>query len=153
MWTVEFECKKCGDDFEENWTFGDEVKCPQCGTWWETDFETNYDDDIFGPWLDREITDPEEIKLLETSTMGSPARESGGKREMEWQPIKTSPREDGYYLVYATAQPHEHCWLAGYFFEDESGGWWEFSDPKGHPASLGAYIPTHWMPLPPPPED
>lgn len=48
---VGFFCKKCEDQFECDWTFGADVTCAHCGTVWETDWDTNSDDDISGPWL------------------------------------------------------------------------------------------------------
>lgn len=49
---VELSCPKCEADITE-WSF-DDVQCPQCLAIYETDYETNYDDDIQGPWIVRE---------------------------------------------------------------------------------------------------
>lgn len=46
-----FTCPICGHDFTAAWEFGDTVTCPHCGTQYETEYETNADDDIIGPWL------------------------------------------------------------------------------------------------------
>lgn len=54
---VEFYCKACGEEFEADWLFGDNVQCPHCGATFETDYETNFDDDILGPWLTRHLPD------------------------------------------------------------------------------------------------
>jgi len=65
---------------------------------------------------------------------------------MKWQPIETAPKDGTRYLIF---QPYgggfdiyEACYVGGY----ESGNVW-FS--KGR----DVYNPTHWMPLPPPPEE
>ena len=59
----------------------------------------------------------------------------------EWQPIETAPRDGTDILVgYTTG---EICIL---HFDAATFAWWDH---------LGAYEfpdPTHWMPLPPPPE-
>ncbi len=51
MYTVEFECKKCGEVFAADWDFGDEIICPHCKITWETDYDTDWDDNVSGPWL------------------------------------------------------------------------------------------------------
>ena len=51
MIICEFECLDCMEDFECDWTFGDSVICPHCGTEWDTDSDESYDGDIQGPWL------------------------------------------------------------------------------------------------------
>ena len=49
--TVELTCPDCDAEITE-WSF-DDVECPDCHAIWETDYETNYDDDIQGPWIVR----------------------------------------------------------------------------------------------------
>ena len=48
---VELSCKtdNCSGVISE-WNF-DNVTCSLCGTEWETDYDTNFDDDIVGPWI------------------------------------------------------------------------------------------------------
>jgi hypothetical protein len=61
---------------------------------------------------------------------------------MEWQPIETAPRDGKRVLVW-----HRH-WYApstGQWY----GDWWGLVYAVGPFASQ----PTHWMPLPSPPED
>ncbi len=68
----------------------------------------------------------------------------------EWQPIGTAPRTagkeiltydtDGSILMTVWCDPCEH---------DDPGGW-EGSDTA---QAYSAFTPTHWMPLPDPPED
>jgi len=49
---VELDCGDPDCDGEiTDWVFGDDVTCPTCGKVWATDYETNYDDDIQGPWI------------------------------------------------------------------------------------------------------
>ena len=56
MYKAEFTCKGCEKDFETEWTFGDEVTCPHCQTTWETDYEEDWNMNISGPWLVKEIS-------------------------------------------------------------------------------------------------
>ena len=56
---MDFTCRNCQTDFAVTWDFGDVVTCPTCGTAWETDYETNADGDVFGPWLADDITGEE----------------------------------------------------------------------------------------------
>jgi hypothetical protein len=60
MYDVEFSCPTCVTDFTTDftvdWTFGDEVECPSCHAVYETDWETNGDDDVQGPWLSTEVS-------------------------------------------------------------------------------------------------
>ena len=46
-----FTCPIDHEEFEAKWSFGDRVTCPKCKSKFETDYETNYDDDIQGPWI------------------------------------------------------------------------------------------------------
>lgn len=50
-YNCDFTCPKCEKDFEAPWLFGDHVICPYCKTEFETDYETNEDEDIQGPWI------------------------------------------------------------------------------------------------------
>jgi hypothetical protein len=54
----EFTCKECAQEFYAAWEFGDRVTCPYCGAVWETDYDTDGDDDVYGPWPDRRVLDP-----------------------------------------------------------------------------------------------
>lgn len=58
MYDVDFTCL-CGKEWEQaGWSFGDVVQCPLCLRWFETEFETNWDDDVIGPWLGSETSEP-----------------------------------------------------------------------------------------------
>ena len=69
----------------------------------------------------------------------------------EWQPIETAPKDGRTIIVFRNI----HGWnVLGYaYWVDVRGidGWVSngFSDPPGN---LGLGHPTHWMPLPTPPE-
>lgn len=52
---------------------------------------------------------------------------------MDWQPIETAPRDGARILVSDGKSVTEGYWRRG---------WWI-------PATI---LPTHWMPLPPPPQ-
>jgi hypothetical protein len=61
---------------------------------------------------------------------------------MQWRPIETAPRDGTEFLAYrpdagvftASYDDEQECWFANYGFED-----------------IVDDLPTHWMPLPPPP--
>ena len=64
---------------------------------------------------------------------------------MKWQPIETAPRDGTYILLFG-----RHSRRGGLIQITArwGGGDWESADD-----GYGAYIiPTHWMPLPDPPE-
>lgn len=54
-WTPTFRCPKDGREWQEEWTFGGEVTCPECSTVYETEYEVDYDDNVSGPWLGAEV--------------------------------------------------------------------------------------------------
>jgi hypothetical protein len=68
---------------------------------------------------------------------------------MKWRPIETAPKDESRFLAYFPDAPEWYdysviCWSA------RSTQWWGCS-----PAAAGIidqYDPTHWMPLPEPPE-
>ena len=68
--------------------------------------------------------------------------------EMKWQPIETAPRDGTKFLV--LGGPY-----LGYVIPVvvdavfDEGAWW----PNQSDWMDGPLEPTHWMPLPPPPED
>ncbi len=66
---------------------------------------------------------------------------------MNWQPIETAPK-DGTEIL-AARQPRQFDWwimdVVSYAWEDENGHWWQHDGNR-------AWQPTHWMPLPSPPE-
>jgi hypothetical protein len=68
---------------------------------------------------------------------------------MKWKPIDNSPRTRTARLVYC---PENMCTFLVYWLEDgwsgEEKGWHHFG---GNDALL-KHTPTHWMPLPKPPE-
>lgn len=56
---VELECPNCKATITK-WSF-DDVECSQCHRVYETDYETNYDDDIQGPWITKEVATNEKL--------------------------------------------------------------------------------------------
>ena len=60
-WTPQFRCPKDGTTWEQEWDFGGEVTCPECGTVYATDYDVDYDDNISGPWV-AEAIDPQPAK-------------------------------------------------------------------------------------------
>ena len=80
---------------------------------------------------------------------------------MDWQPIETAPKDGTKVLVYVPSDsiyPTAAQYVSPEYFEREYGdrdymeaGWrWAF----GYPSDFHEEVvePTHWMPLPPPPE-
>lgn len=63
-----------------------------------------------------------------------------------WQDISTAPRDEVGVLLYLAVGDDNHITYVGHF---KDGHWWvtNFSDEE-----LYYYEPTHWMPLPKPPE-
>ena len=58
-----------------------------------------------------------------------------------WQPIETAPKDGREILVYEPM----YCTIGQWVDSKHGGAWWiEGGQITGHP--------THWMPLPPPPE-
>ena len=55
----------------------------------------------------------------------------------EWQPIETAPKDESIILVYST----EDGWAVATW---NDGNWWTDGG--------WSHYPTHWMPLPPAPE-
>ena len=49
----EFFCKVCANEFEADWTQGQHVVCPRCGTAFETAYQLTERGDLVGPWLTR----------------------------------------------------------------------------------------------------
>ena len=62
---------------------------------------------------------------------------------MEWQPIETAPK-DGHAIL--ASDPAWHGVPCPMFWNGEEWQHWFRSE------LYGAYDPTHWMPLPAPPE-
>jgi hypothetical protein len=68
-----------------------------------------------------------------------------------WQPIETAPK-DQPVLLFGRQQPHGMVhWLGHFVFS----GHWDSVDEAwvSHGSTWDGpfYVPTHWMPLPPPP--
>lgn len=53
---VHFTCKACSRGFDTEWLFGDDVQCTRCGTTFKTDYDTDSEDNIIGPWLTEKST-------------------------------------------------------------------------------------------------
>ena len=62
----------------------------------------------------------------------------------KWRPIETAPKDESSILVYA-----RHGFYVAFWFE----GWLAVDDNKHGPYPLRGPSPTHWMPLPAPPEE
>jgi len=62
--------------------------------------------------------------------------------ELGWQPIEAAPKDGSSIVLY---DPRHTNPVIGYWFSaNESRGWWVFATLVIHP--------THWRPLPAPPE-
>ena len=83
---------------------------------------------------------------MKTDTAMSAAYPNG------WQPIETAPRDQAL-ILFGSQRPHDMVFMAG---PSVFAGYWDIID--GAWCATGStwagpfYDPTHWMPLPPPPE-
>ncbi len=71
----------------------------------------------------------------------------------EWQPIETAPKDGQYVLLYGpnlSRRPHGQVVAAYFEYQIE---YWHVEDGKFGPYPLRGPAPTHWMPLPEPPND
>ena len=55
---IDLICSECGEDFEAEFPFGADVKCPKCGVWLETEMEEDYDNLYF--WVVRKADDQDQ---------------------------------------------------------------------------------------------
>ena len=73
-----------------------------------------------------------------------------------WQPISSAPKDGTRIMVYACAH-NRHWFGSGYYFKGVPGdgeGWIAhsfYTAPEND--SSGSFQPTHWMPLPAPPQE
>lgn len=69
-----------------------------------------------------------------------------------WQPIESAPR-DGPVLLFTPGRrkPVFEAWWAQ-DYEGGPGYWMTPIAPSGRGYTILAHVPTHWMPLPAPPE-
>jgi len=75
---------------------------------------------------------------------------------MEWQPIETAPKDGADVLVFyqaaGVAFAHIAYWDDGTETDPDDVGWWFYRSSLGREMLEGYFTPTHWMPLPAPPE-
>ena len=67
---------------------------------------------------------------------------------IEWQPIKTAPKDGTDILVMTGETMHVVRWINIHGDFD----YWAVDDNKHGPFTLRGKAPTHWMPLPEPPK-
>lgn len=64
-----------------------------------------------------------------------------------WQPIKTAPKDGSAFLAYGEEN------IAAVYWEDDFDGWQVYGAETYISEEFWlSFKPTHWMPLPPPPE-
>jgi hypothetical protein len=71
---------------------------------------------------------------------------------MEWQPIETAPEIDLVLIFCPDATEADQIMICSFLRRDmpgDQGDWYEQNPSIGSPIDVA---PTHWMPLPPPPE-
>ena len=90
--------------------------------------------------------------------------EVGSIEMTDWQPIETAPMDE-WILTYQAHGKHGgtvftggHCYVAKWaygneFWYDKSSNIFEIQDMKDHATTYFTCVPTHWMPLPAPPEN
>jgi hypothetical protein len=77
-------------------------------------------------------------------------------RAPEWRPIESAPKDGTAILIYGPELLREidgHCAVARWQATGSNSiAWWTISEGKCGPFDLRGPSPTHWMPLPAPPE-
>lgn len=79
---------------------------------------------------------------------------------MEWRSIETAPKDGTNILIFARDFPAIAWWANVYYFnydkdemvEGEEWAQWICDNPYYNSVLTGDRTPTHWMPLPNPPE-
>ncbi len=74
--------------------------------------------------------------------------------DLKWQPIKTAPKDGGYYWLGNPNNIRIGFWMEGSHQEhhgSKSGGWKDQSRSEHRGPSDLRFKPTHWLPLPEPP--
>ena len=72
---------------------------------------------------------------------------------MEWQPIDTAPRDGTSVLLFLpTGAQTVGCWDPDFDDLDEPG-WTDYTVESWAYEEVVRLYPTHWMPLPTPPEE
>jgi hypothetical protein len=81
----------------------------------------------------------------------------------EWQPIETAPK-DGTEIIVGNDQATvwitrgswwsdgEHWATQGYDKQEEAAGWWSYANSVGQDKLNDYRQPTHWLPMPTPPQ-
>lgn len=64
-----------------------------------------------------------------------------------WQPIATAPRNGDIFLAYRRGEIRD-SWA----MQREDGVVWNFGGSSFHERWHADQVPTHWMPMPPPPK-
>lgn len=74
---------------------------------------------------------------------------------MTWQPIETAPKDGTYILVFPGLWTDVTCSIARYDYDTHARNpkpFWKRVDDMGLVSRSRSCQPTHWMPLPEPPE-
>jgi hypothetical protein len=69
----------------------------------------------------------------------------------DWQPIETAPRDGTSVLVYPPLWNGRSCSVAHYDNDEHAKPFWKRDDDMGRSTFSRAVPPTHWMPIPTPP--
>lgn len=75
----------------------------------------------------------------------------------EWQPIETAPDDKTPVLIAVPNKDRDGYLVGEAYFDGEHDGWWwagtDYGDYHGGPIiEVNYWPPTHWMPLPEPPQ-
>lgn len=68
----------------------------------------------------------------------------------KWKPIETAPRDGSPVLIAYRLKFNDPYYDHKIF---QSVCWRDGDDWRGGPAQVPTFLPTHWMPLPEPPND
>ena len=74
----------------------------------------------------------------------------------KWLPIESAPKDRTAIIVAVPDKDRASFHVGEAYFDPETGDWWwagiDWSDYHTGPISeVNFHLPTHWMPLPPPP--
>lgn len=72
----------------------------------------------------------------------------------EWQPIETAPKDRTHILLFVGNDKPQIvvAYYESFVTEDGTVEWWAYADWLLQDAAGEIFGPTHWMPLPPPPQ-
>lgn len=72
------------------------------------------------------------------------------KEQAGWQPIETAPKDETHILLWRPNGNSRHLPVIGFY--SSWNRWWTTGEVDRFHDHVPLWAPTHWMPLPAPPE-